>query len=142
LAFSPLVVGIGLACYVYMGFYISKAHYNPIVSLAATLNGGIDITGALLFIFSQMLGSFIAALVAVGFLGYSTLPFPKKGVLEGVFAESIFSFLLINVILNLTARGNKKNWMYGFCFGVAVMMGAFCVGDISGAMFNPAGKKI
>ena len=76
--------------------------------MAATLNGGIDIKSAFLFVLSQMLGSFCAALSAVGFLGYSTLPYPNGGVLKGVFAEAIFSFLLINVILNLTARANKS----------------------------------
>jgi aquaporin Z len=43
------------------------------------------------------------------------------------------------VVLNTaTAEGTSGNSFYGLAIGMTVMTGAFAVGDISGAVFNPA----
>jgi aquaporin Z len=54
-------------------------------------------------------------------------------------AELLFTFALVYVILNVaTARGTSGNSFYGLAIGMTVMAGAFSVGGISGAAFNPA----
>ena len=54
-------------------------------------------------------------------------------------AEIIFTFLLVFVILNVaTHPDTKNNQYYGLAIGLTVAAGAFSVGDISGAVFNPA----
>ena len=54
-------------------------------------------------------------------------------------AEALFTFGLAWVILNVaTAKGTEGNSFYGLAIGFTVMGGAFVVGGISGAVFNPA----
>ncbi len=54
-------------------------------------------------------------------------------------AEFLFTFALIYVVLNVaTARKNANNSFYGLAIGMTVMVGAFAVGNVSGAAFNPA----
>ena len=42
------------------------------------------------------------------------------------------------VLSTATAKGNAGNSFFGLAIGFTVMVGAFAVGDISGAAFNPA----
>jgi aquaporin Z len=54
-------------------------------------------------------------------------------------AELLFTFALAYVVLNVaTARTTSGNSFYGLAIGMTVMAGAFAVGPISGAAFNPA----
>ena len=54
-------------------------------------------------------------------------------------AEFLFTFALVYVVLNsATAKANAGNSYYGLAIGFTVMTGAFAVGSISGAAFNPA----
>ena len=54
-------------------------------------------------------------------------------------AEILFTFLLVFVILNVALNESLKgNQFYGLAIGLTVTAGAFSVGDISGAVFNPA----
>jgi aquaporin Z len=54
-------------------------------------------------------------------------------------AEFLYTFALVYVILNVaTAKANAGNSFYGLAIGMTVMVGAFAVGPISGAAFNPA----
>jgi aquaporin Z len=53
--------------------------------------------------------------------------------------EFIFTFALVYTVLNVaTARGTEGNSFYGLAIGGIVLVGAFAVGGISGAAFNPA----
>ena len=47
----------------------------------------------------------------------------------------ILVFVILNVALNESLKGNQ---FYGLAIGLTVTTGAFSVGDISGAVFNPA----
>src|SRR5207244_1878561 len=54
-------------------------------------------------------------------------------------AEFLFTFALVYVVLNVaTAKANMGNSFYGLAIGFTVVTGAFAVGAISGAAFNPA----
>jgi aquaporin Z len=54
-------------------------------------------------------------------------------------AEFLFTFALAWVVLNVaTARGTDGNSFYGLAIGFTVVAGAYAVGGISGAAFNPA----
>ncbi len=54
-------------------------------------------------------------------------------------AEFLFTFALVYVVLNsATAKANAGNSFYGLAIGFTVMVGAFAVGSISSAAFNPA----
>jgi aquaporin Z len=54
-------------------------------------------------------------------------------------AEFLYTFALVYVVLNsATAKGTANNSFYGLAIGFTVLAGAFSVGSISGAAFNPA----
>ena len=54
-------------------------------------------------------------------------------------SEILFTFLLVFVILNVALNKKiKGNQYFGIAIGLTVTIGAFSVGDISGAVFNPA----
>ena len=56
-----------------------------------------------------------------------------------VVAEFVFTFALMWVILNVAvAKGTEGNPFYGFAIGGIVAAGAYSVGPISYAAFNPA----
>jgi aquaporin Z len=63
----------------------------------------------------------------------------NPAIVPALVAEFLFTFALAFVVLNVaTAKGTSGNSFYGLAIGMTVMAGAFAVGDISGAVFNPA----
>ena len=54
-------------------------------------------------------------------------------------AEVLFTFALVYVVLNVaTTKSEAGNSDFGLAIGFTVSAGAFAVGNISGAAFNPA----
>ena len=133
---NPLAVGLGLAVLVYMGSHISGAHYNPVVSIAMFLNKKITPMELGFYSLSQCIAS-IFATIFVNEIGNSNFSIISQtsSIQHFFIAEIIFTFLLVFVILNVTATANQ---FYGLAIGLTVTAGAFSVGDISGAVFNPA----
>ena len=137
---NPIAIGIGLSILVYMGAHISGAHYNPAVSLAMIIRGEITIMECLKYILSQCIGAFAAA-YSIVLLGADALSVVSNtdSMTSFFMAEIIFTFLLVFVILNVaTHPDTKNNQYYGLAIGLTVAAGAFSVGEISGAVFNPA----
>ena len=136
---NPLAIGLGLAVLVYMGAHISGAHYNPVVSLAMLINDQIELKEFSFYLASQLLGSVVATYFIMS-LGNDFEVISNTNDISSFFvAEILFTFLLVFVILNVAL--NKKlegNQFYGLAIGLTVTAGAFAVGNISGAVFNPA----
>jgi aquaporin Z len=138
-ALAPLAIGLALMVVVYAGGHVSGAHYNPAVSLAVLLRGGIT--------FSSMLGYWVAQ-VAGGVLAIGAVIVLKQGggaaagdldPLRALLAEAIFTFVLCFVVLNTaTAAETAGNSFYGLAIGLTVTAGVYAVGSISGGVFNPA----
>lgn len=85
-----------------------------------------------------MLGS-AAALYLVGDASPETKSISGGQVGIVLVAEFLFTFALAWVVLNAaTSKDNDGNSFYGLAIGFTVMAGAFAVGGISGAVFNPA----
>ena len=141
LSSNPIAIGFGLTVLVYMGAHISGAHYNPVVTMAFLIRKDINLNNAFFYIFSQVLGSTLAALFLF-FLKDDVMeiqPNLSSSVYQILLSEILFTFLLVYVILNVATHPNLKgNSFYGFAIGLTVMAGAFSVGPISGGVFNPA----
>lgn len=135
----PLAIGAVLMVMVYAGGHISGGHYNPAVTLGVLIRGKIKAADVVPYIVAQLLAA-AAAAVTVKFLraGVAVTPMtPNVGPV--LLAEFLFTFALVYVVLNTaTAEGTSGNSFYGLAIGMTVMTGAFAVGDISGAVFNPA----
>jgi aquaporin Z len=136
---APLAIGAVLMVLVFAGGHVSGAHYNPAVSVAVLLRG--KMTGSELgaYAATQVAAAVVAGLV-VTLIGYDAEEAAElAGAGKMLVVEFLFTFALAWVVLNVaTARGTEGNSFYGLAIGFTVTAGAFAVGAISGAAFNPA----
>ena len=146
--FAPLAIGLGLVVLVYMGGHVSGAHYNPAVTLGIFIRGRCKGREVLPYILAELLGAVLAALVVKNiFAGHvqvdgkaAEITLWAAGATGPVIAsESLFTFLLVFVILNVaTAKGTANNQYYGLAIGFTVLVGVTTVGSVSPGAFNPA----
>ena len=140
-ALTPLAVGIGLAALVYSCGHLSKAHFNPATTIAYATAGTHKIKQALPYIFIIFLAAISAALCVKllnpeGLAHVNPLQIDTSKV---IIAEFLLTFALMWVILNVAiAKGTEGNGFYGIAIGAIVAAGAYAVGPISFAAFNPA----
>ncbi len=136
---GPLAIGTTLMVMVYMGGHISGGHYNPAVTLGVLLRGKIEGGEAVRYMIYQVAGALLAALISYWMVAGTFAPAPSGGILPALIAEFLFTFALVLVVLNTaTADETEGNSYFGLAIGFTVMAGAFAVGGISGAAFNPA----
>ena len=138
---APLAIGLALAAMVYMGGHVSGAHYNPAVSFGLFLRRVIDARTLGAYWATQLVAGVLA--FAFGFMlsGHTPGIHPGAGVSwpAALAAEVVFTAALVLVVLNVAAtKALAGNSFYGLAIGSTVAVGAFAVGPISGAAFNPA----
>lgn len=137
---NPVAIGAILVAMVYMGGYVSGAHYNPAVTLAILIRGKIKFGEALKYMTSQILAGTFAAIVFFAVKGVTFAP--KPGVDDffvSTLVEIIFTFALATVVLHVaTSEETEGNHYYGLAIGLTVMAGAFAGGALSGGVYNPA----
>jgi len=140
---APLAIGLMLVCMVFTYGHLSGGHFNPAVSFAVMIRGKITPLRCLLYTIFQVLGGICGVALGRYVLpeGQNT-PVPKYQENElnaAITAEFFFSMALSTVVLNTaTTVSVGPNSFYGLAIGFVVVSGAICVGDISGAVFNPA----
>jgi aquaporin Z len=136
----PLAIGAILMVMIFAGGHVSGAHYNPAVTLAVAIRGRLPMPQVPFYMVSQVLGAGAASLAVRYLKGFPALPPPGAIQTAPAFlAEFLFTFALCYVVLNVaTAKGTANNSFYGLAIGFTVMAGAFAVGAVSGAAFNPA----
>jgi aquaporin Z len=136
---APLAIGSALMVMIYAGGHVSGAHYNPAVTLGVFRRGratAADLGG---YWIAQAVGAILAVVAVRALKGPFTVVPMQPAVAAAFLAELLFTFALVYVVLNVaTARGNEGNSHYGLSIGFTVMAGAFAVGGVSGAVFNPA----
>jgi aquaporin Z len=140
-ALAPLAIGVALMAMVYMGGHVSGAHYNPAVSFGLFARGVISASTMAAYWAAQLVAGILA--FAFGYLVGGGAPGIQPG--TGVYwysalaAEIVFTTALVLVVLNVAAtKQTAGNSYYGLAIGAIVAAGAFAVGPISGAAFNPA----
>jgi len=138
---DPLAIGSILMVLVFMGGHVSGAHYNPAVTLGVFLRGKISKGLAFWYVVFQILGGFFGALLCYMTTGYHPSPHPGTGYTDGesFICEMVYTGILVLVVLNVaTTKAQEKNSYFGLAIGFTVTAGAYSVGPISGAVFNPA----
>lgn len=138
-AMAPLAIGSVLMVMVYAGGHVSGGHYNPAVTLAALGRGAISPQHAVGHWIAQVAAGVVAAL-AVGFLkGGAAVEAGAVATGPVFLAEFLFTFALCMVVLHTaTAPETEGNSYFGLAIGFTVLAGAYAVGPVSGAAFNPA----
>jgi aquaporin Z len=134
-----LAIGSVLMVMIFAGGHISGAHYNPAVTLGVWIRGRCETKDVVPYWIAQIVGGVIAALVSKFLVGSPSGP-PMTLVIAPAFvADFLFTFALVFVVINTAfAKGTAGNSFYGLAIGFTVVAGAFAVGGISGAAFNPA----
>lgn len=140
--FAPLAIGAVLMVMIYAGGHISGGHYNPAVTLAALVRGRIGVGDAAGYWIAQLGAGLIAAVTVgwvVGPAQVKTLTLSGHALRAVFVVELLFTFALAYVVLNVAmSKSHPDNSFYGLAIGFTVVAGAFAVGGISGAAFNPA----
>ena len=135
----PLAIGSILMVMIYAGGHISGGHYNPAVTLGVWIRGKCETKDVLPYMLFQVAGALLAASV-VRYLLPAAQPHPRElAVMPELIAEFLFTFALVFVVLNAaTSKDNSGNSFYGLAIGFTVLAGAFAVGGVASAAFNPA----
>ncbi len=136
--FAPLAIGSVLAVLIYAGGHISGAHYNPAVSLAVFLRGRLNLPDLFKYWIAQFVAACLAALLTLYLKGAGGQVMNLK-IPALLIGEILFTFALCFVVLNVaTTQKTAGNSYFGLAIGFTVLAGAYAVGPISGAAFNPA----
>ncbi len=140
-AFTPLAIAFGLAALIYACGHISKAHLSPAATLAYFITGAHPAKKCLPFILVTLTGAACAAWT-VGILKPESIQMIQPleyDRLQVIIGEFTFTFALIWVMLNIAiAEGTKGNPFYGIAIGGIVGAGAYAIGSLTFAPFNPA----
>lgn len=136
---APLAIGSILGVMVFAGGHISGGHYNPAVSLAVFLRKLLTFHDLIFYWISQLAAGIIAALITIYFKGGQSSTPLEMDTLKALLGEFLFTFALCYVVLNVaTARETIANSYFGWAIGFTVLAGAYAIGTISSAAFNPA----
>ena len=135
-----LVFGLTVMAMIYSTGNISGAHINPAVTLGFLFAGRLRGKTVLPYVISQLAGSLAAAYLLKILFGGSDLgvTLPTGSVLQAFIMETVLSFLLMCVILNVSSGHKEKGIMAGAAIGGTVALMALMGGPVSGASMNPA----
>jgi MIP family channel proteins len=136
------VFGAVVAALIYTLGHISKAHFNPAVTLAFWTSGFFPTKFVLSYILSQCLGAVLASGVLLLSLGKvanlgATLPLNDNWV-QSLILETILTFILMFVILGSGLDRRSPVGFAGMAIGLTVGLEAAFMGPITGASMNPA----
>ncbi len=136
---APLAIGSALAVMVFAGGHVSGGHYNPAVSFAVYLRKKLPLNELWIYWAAQLVGGILAAFTVIFFKGDGASAPLEPNLLKALIGEFLFTFALCYVVLNVaTAKATAGNSFYGWAIGFTVLIGAYSVGTISNAAFNPA----
>lgn len=134
-----------IACVLMVSIYalggVSGANFNPAVSFALGLSGKLPWLEVVIYCVVQLIAGACAAFTYLAVYGRAFDLGPSKGFTwyEVLLAESLYTFMLCFVVLNVAAASkNEGNQFYGLAIGFVIVAGGYGAGAISGGCFNPA----
>lgn len=138
-AMAPLAIGTILMVMVYAGGHISGGHYNPAVTLGVWIRGKCETKDVPFYMIAQILGAAAASLLVLKLKSNAIISAAAPNTINALIAESIFTFALVYVVLNVaTSKKTVGNSYYGLAIGFTLMAAAYAIGNISGCAINPA----
>ena len=136
---GPIAIGCTLMGVIYAGGHISKAHYNPAITLAFLLRRGMDRKDVPGYLAGEILGASMAMLTCLYLYGFPELKPLTLEIGPTLIVEFLGTFVLAFVIMNVaTAKALANNGFYGLAIAATVVGLVYSVAPISGAGFNPA----
>ncbi len=120
---------------------ISGAHINPAVSFGFVIAGRIDFKDAIVYMLYQFVGAFLASFsLKILFPQVQDLgvTMPAGSDVQSFILETILTFFLMFVILNVSSGAKEKGITAGIAVASVVGLEAMFAGPICGASMNPA----
>lgn len=140
-----LAFGLSVVAMAYTVGKISGCHINPAITLAVWMSGrmsGRDAGSYIIFqIVGAILGSFILWMIARGSESTTTLTgangFGDGRMLRAFFAEVVFTFVFVLVVLGSTSKGAFGKFA-GLAIGLTLVLVHIVCIPITGTSVNPA----
>ncbi len=136
-----LTFGLVVMAMIYAMGDVSGAHLNPAVSLGFVLAGRFPVRELPAYVLAQLIGAFVASsLLRALFPDSASLgaTLPRDGATQSFILEVVLTFMLMLVILSVSAGAKEKGITAGIAIGGIVGLEALFAGPISGASMNPA----
>lgn len=136
-----LTFGLVVLAMIYTLGEVSGAHLNPAVTLGFWLARRFPARSVLPYILSQCVGAVLASiLLRLLFPQHSTLgaTIPTGPVIQSFVLELVLTWILMLVILSVSAGAKEKGLVAGIAVGSVIALEALFAGPISGASMNPA----
>jgi len=136
-----LTFGLVVLAMIYAVGDVSGAHLNPAVTVGFWVSGRFPAAELLPYLGAQLSGALVAsAVLRVLFSTHATLgaTLPTGAPWQSFVLETILSFILMLVILNVSTGAKEKGITAGIAVGAVIALEAMFAGPISGASMNPA----
>ncbi len=141
-ASAPIAYGAAVTALLYAGREVSGAHFNPAVSLAMLIRGGLERWDFPYYLAAQVAGGTLGAVLAIFLIrcgGTSETALRTYDPLCAFFAEATGTFAVALVFLSAAqTKSGEDSPHLGIATGFAVMAAAFALRVVSPAAFNPA----
>lgn len=141
---SAIAGGVALMCMIYALGGISGGHFNPAVSLAATLSKRISSQELITYWAAQIVGGLLAVLLCQQLFASAALATavstPAFGVSTStaLIAEAVATFFLCITVLGVTSNQSTSRAANGLAIGATLILGGLLIGSLTGASLNPA----
>jgi aquaporin Z len=148
-----LAFGFTIMALVYTIGPISGCHINPAVTLAMWINGKINAKDSLYYVLAQLIGAIIGAAILLGIAsgsadysitvsglglnGYGANSPAGYSLFSCFYAEVVFTFLFVLVVLGATHKNAPKGFA-GLAIGVALSFAHLVTIPITNTSVNPA----
>lgn len=133
--------GLVVAVLVYSLGHISKAHFNPAVTIGFASVGRFEKNQVLPYITAQIGGAIAASallFIMFGSSGNLGATLPSGPWMQSFILEIVMTFFLMLVIISVATDTRVKPEVSGIAIGGTVALDALFGGPISGASMNPA----
>ncbi len=141
----PTAIATMLMAWVYIGYYVSGSHYNPMISLALALRGAFAWRELGGYIIAQILGSTAAFFLSSHLNNALALgvelphPNPQLSLLQIFVIEVLLAFVLAFIVLVVTSLAQfNGSQVYGLAIGFTIPALAYLGKKTSGGIYNPA----
>lgn len=142
LIFIALAFGLSLTANVWAFYRVTGGAFNPAVTLALFLVGGLPAVRSILVVISQLVGGIAAAAVVSalfpGELGVATTLGRGTSVVQGLFIEMFLTAQLVFVIIMVAAEKHKATFLAPAAIGAAFFLTQLTGVCFTGGSLNPA----
>ncbi len=139
-----IVFGAVVAAMVYALGHISKAHFNPAVTIAFAMQGCHPVRESGRYIVAQIVGAVLASYchaLAFGERAYSAsfgATSPSLPLASVFFLEALCTFFLMFVIVAVATEKSVHRAVPGLAIGSVVALSGLFIGPVTGNSLNPA----